>query len=165
MSRRRGRSRRGKGFEDLRNALFGRQAAEHAKDQGALGQPVAPVDPGSRLRFLAETHQRSLREPNGLDCGVRQFLPQPFGHAARVNGGHPRGLDDEAGHRPQVIEVAVEAGGRQFGQVRVGARMIGREFRAVLRGTSLRQEQRRPRMVQVDVVQDGKARKTKQIGP
>ena len=73
--------------------------------------------------------------------------------------------DDEPRHRPGVVQVVVEAGDRQLGEVRAGVGMIPRELGAVVRGAERAEQGRRPRMMQVRIVEHRQAGIPEEVGP
>ena len=82
-----------------------------------------------------------------------------------VDRDEPRGAGDEPRHRPGVVEVVVEARDRELSQVRVGVGMIPGELGAVVVGAERAEQGRRPRVVQVRVVQHGQAGIPEEVRP
>ena len=145
-------------IEHLRHALLGRQAAEDAEDDGVAWDSASGWHTRSRRRRRSAS-DRNSPWPSRMarTCAPGTVSLKPAASARRVDGGQPRRLDDEPGHRPDVIEVVVEARDRELGQVRLDAGMVRDELRAVVGGAPCEAAPRRAR--------DAGARREARSGP
>ena len=132
----------GEGAQDLRQAPFGGQPAEDAKDQIA----GAEAEPGAALRAFGGGPRLVAALPEGQigDGRVGGGPGQARHRAPGVRGDGPRRLQHGAGHRPEVIVGAVEAMDGELGGPGAGLGLVEAELGPVVRPAA-RGSRARPR--------------------
>ena len=75
-----------------------------------------------------------------------------------MNADHARRRGDQTRHRPQIVEVRIEAGDRQLSEVGADVRVVPLEFQPIVGFPAGTKERRRASVMEVRVVKDRKAR-------